>query len=100
MDWCRLWHDMPTDPKWKVIARKSGCSVAEVLAVYVYMLTTASTAKQRGKLEGWDDEVVAAALDLEVHQVANIFDATRGELHDGVSVERWKGRPTFSEWRA
>ncbi len=26
--WLRLWHDMPTDPKWRVIAKRSGQSIS------------------------------------------------------------------------
>ncbi len=31
--WLRLWHDMPNDPKWRTIARKSEQSIALVSSV-------------------------------------------------------------------
>ena len=41
MSWVRLWGDMPTDPKFRVIAKKAGRPLSEVLSVFVFMLTNA-----------------------------------------------------------
>lgn len=30
--WVRLWEDMPTDPKWRVIAKRAGRPISEVIA--------------------------------------------------------------------
>lgn len=91
--WLRLWHDMPTDPKFRVIARRSGRPVAEVLAVYVMMLTNASAnASARGTLSNWSDEDTAAALDLEPAHVAAICDAMQGKTLDGHHLTGWDKR--------
>lgn len=90
--WCRLWHEMPTDPKWRVVARKSGASIPEVLAVFVLMLTTASAAQERGTLAQWDDEDAAAALDMDTETVAAIRGAMQGKVLDGDRVGGWDRR--------
>ncbi len=92
MDWCRLWHDMPTDPKWRVIAHKAECSISDVLAVWSFMLVCASKAKQRGTLEGWVDEDVAAALDMDANAIERIRTHMNGKVLDGVLLSGWEGR--------
>lgn len=64
-NWVRLWEDMPSDPKWRTVAKMSGASISEVLSVFVFMLVTAGNARKRGDLEGWDDEDIGMALDLD-----------------------------------
>ena len=34
--WVRLWLEMPTDPKWRSIARKSETSIAEVISIALF----------------------------------------------------------------
>lgn len=88
--WVRLWEDMPTDPKWRVIARRSGRPLAEVLAVFVFMMTRCEAST--GSLDGWDDEDVAAALDTDPEAVAAIRDAMQGKTLDGESLTGWERR--------
>lgn len=47
--WFRLWHDMPTDPKFRTIARASKQPLALVIAVYLHVLVDASNANERGR---------------------------------------------------
>lgn len=92
-DWLRLWHDMPTDPKWRVIARKSGQPLACVIAVFNLVLVNASTnAANRGTLAGWDDEDAAAALDMDPEAVAAIMAAMQGKVIDGARLTGWERR--------
>jgi len=92
MDWFRLHHGMPQDPKWIVVARRAGVPVGAVLAVWVSMLDAASRASVRGNLEGWDDEDVAAMLGYETEQVAAIYDAMQGKTLDGDRIAAWDKR--------
>lgn len=92
MDWLRLWHDMPTDPKWRVIARKSGRTIPEVIAVYTHMMVAASRAEERGTLSSWDDEDVAAALDMDDDAVTAIRNAMQGKVLDGETLRGWSKR--------
>ena len=92
-DWVRLWHDMPTDPKWRVIARKSGQSLSCAIAVFNLMLVNASqNAEQRGTMLGWDDEDAGAALDMDAGAVASIREAMQGKVLDGERLTGWDRR--------
>lgn len=92
-DWVRLWHDMPTDPKWRVVARKSGQPLACVVAVFTMMLTNASgNAMKRGTLLGWDHEDAGAALDMDGEAVAAIYEAMQGKVLDGDTLTGWDRR--------
>lgn len=92
MDWLRLWHDMPNDPKWRAVARKSGQRIGDVVAVYLHMMVQASENEPRGSIEGWDDEDVAAALDMEVEDVQAIRDAMQGKVLYGHDLAGWAKR--------
>ncbi|HHX9950424.1 TPA: hypothetical protein ACVTIP_002809 [Salmonella enterica] len=41
--WLRLWHDMPNDPKWRTIARKSSQRIGDVISVYLHVLVNVSS---------------------------------------------------------
>lgn len=90
MAWVRLWEDMPTDPKWRVIAKRSGRSIAEAMAVFNFMLVAAS--KANGDLVAWSDEDVAAALDLEEGHVQAIREAMQGKVLTGDRLSAWEVR--------
>lgn len=92
-DWVRLWHDMPTDPKWRVVARKSKQPLPCVLAVFTLMLTNASgNSDARGTLLAWDHEDAGAALDMDAEDVAAIYDAMQGKVLDGDRLTGWERR--------
>lgn len=94
--WARLWSDMPTDPKWRVIAKRSGRSISEVMAAFNFMLANACERSERdderGELHNWSDEDVAAALDLEAADIAAIRDAMQGKVLDGDKLIGWEKR--------
>lgn len=93
-DWVRLWHDMPTDPKWRTIARKSGQRVGDVIAVFNFVICNASgNAMERGKINNFDCDDVASALDLEECDVLAIMDAMRGKvIDDADKLTGWEKR--------
>lgn len=92
-DWVRLWHDMPTDPKWRVIARKSGRSVSEVIAVFNFVMVNASAnATERGRTHNLFAEDIAAALDMEEAEVEAIFAAMEGKVIAGGVLMGWDKR--------
>lgn len=93
MKWVRLWNDMPTDPKWRVVAKRSGRPLTEVLSVFAVMLTNAgANATERGTLDSWSDEDVAAALDMEPAHVTAIREAMQGKTLDGDKLTGWEKR--------
>lgn len=90
--WVRLWHDMPTDPKFRTIARIAKQPLASVVAVYVFMLTDASAnAAERGRTQA-DDETIASALDLDEDAVSAIRSAMQGRVLDGPDLSGWGKR--------
>lgn len=90
--WCRLWEDMPTDPKWRIISRRSGRPINEIVAVFCVMMTNASASSKRGSLSSWDDEVVGAALDMEEHNVRSIREAMQAKVLNGNDLMGWEKR--------
>lgn len=90
--WFRLWTDMVNDPKWRTIARKSGQKIGDVIAVALHMMTCASNATERGHIEGWNDEDVATALDIDPEQVEAIREAMQGRVLDGEYLTGWEKR--------
>jgi len=104
--WLRLWHDMPNDPKWRTIARKSGQSIGNVMAVYLHVLVNASSvtetqgnagvtqsnACKRGVIKNLCADDVASSLDLDPEQVEQILSAMQGKVLDGDAVTGWAKR--------
>lgn len=95
MDWFRWHHGTVTDPKFQLIARKSGASVAEVVAVWAVVLEEASMCEARGSLGQFDFEAIDCALGLADGRAKAIHDlmADRGliDLESGV-VAKWNKR--------
>lgn len=92
MKWLRLYHDTPNDPKWRLVAVRSGQPVGNVLAVWMQMLVCASEAEQRGILEGWDDEIVAAMLGYPPSAVTAIRAGMQGLVLSGYELTGWDKR--------
>lgn len=95
--WLRLWHDMPTDPKWRTIAKASGQRIGDVMAVYCHMLVCASNATERGRTQSFCSEDVANALDIETEQVDRIIDAMQGRVLDDDRLMGWEKRQVARE---
>ena len=91
--WVRLWEDMPTDPKWRVIAKRSGRPISEVMAVFMFMMTNAgANATERGVLVNWSDEDIAAALDAEPEHIIAIRESMQGKTLEGDTLKGWEKR--------
>ena len=74
MDWFRWHHGSVTDPKFQLVARKAGASVAEVLAVWACLLEAASMAEERGDATSATDfEALDCALGLSDGKAAAIY---------------------------
>lgn len=58
IDWFRWHHGSVTDPKFQLVARKSGASLPDVLAVWAYLLEKASASEFRGCFGSVDVEAV------------------------------------------
>ena len=93
MEWVRLYHDMPTDPKWRVIAKKAGQRIGDVIAVYTFMLTNASSnTEKRGVTRNLVTEDIAAAIDLGEADVGAILGAMEGKVVLNGELLGWEKR--------
>jgi hypothetical protein len=95
--WLRLWIDLPNDPKFRTISRVSGQSISIVIAVYIHMLCCAANATERGRTEGWCDEDIATALDVQIDQIILIREAMQGRLLDYDYLTGWEKRQPLKE---
>lgn len=81
--WVRLWHEMPTDPKWRGIARRSGRTIPEVMAVFTFAMVNASAnANERGRTHNLFADDLADALGMEIDHVEAILTAFQGKVMD------------------
>lgn len=93
--WVRLWIDMPTDPKWRAIARVSGQPISLVISVFVYLMTEAGNAVKRGETQCNARnaiETYATALDEKEESVEAVLDAMQGRVLDGAILIGWEKR--------
>ena len=98
MAWFR-WHEgTASDPKFHLIARKSGQPVAYCLAVWAMLLERASAAEERGSIEGFDCESADAALGMPEGATQAIYDAmlAKGMITVG-RVAKWEERQPVRE---
>lgn len=74
MEWFRWYHGSVNDPKFRVIAKKAGATVAEALAFWASVLEQASAAPDRGNPGKLDYESLECALELEEGCAARLHD--------------------------
>jgi hypothetical protein len=58
IQWYRWYHGTCSDPKFALVARRSGASLPDVLAVWAYLLERASASQDRGSYGEVDHEAV------------------------------------------
>ncbi|MGB8414977.1 hypothetical protein [Paraburkholderia sp.] len=99
MEWFRWWHGTLTDPKFKWVARKSGCQFTAVITLWAALLERASSVTDgdasvtRGDVTGFDCDAHDALFDVDDGTCARIYDAlvTKG-LIDGGRIVNWGKR--------
>lgn len=98
MDWFRWHHGSVTDPKFQLVAKKAKASVAEVVAVWAYVLETASQNPKRGHVDGLDAEAIDLALGMDDGTTAAILAVLndRGILSEG-RIAAWEKRQPKKE---
>jgi len=100
MDWFRWHHGSVTDPKFQLVARKSGASVAEVIGVWATLLESASMSEVRGNMGDLDFEAIDCFLGLTEGQSRNIYFvmSERGLLDtESNTVSSWHKRQPMRE---
>ena len=91
IEWFRLWHDMPNDPKWRTVARASGQPISLVLSVALHLMVDASRNVTRGHVTVTVEDV-ASALDVTDEAIDAIFKAMQGRVLDGDRLSGWEKR--------
>ena len=91
IEWFRLWHDMPNDPKWRTISRASGQPISTVLAVALHLMVDASRNVTRGHVTVTAEDV-ASAIDVTDDAVEAIFSAMQGRILNGDRLTGWDRR--------
>lgn len=94
MDWFRWHHGSVTDPKFQLVAKKAGASVAEVIAVWATLLEAASMAEHRGNPGEVDFESIDCALGLSDGKAEAIYShmAIRGVVAEDGRITAWEKR--------
>lgn len=93
MEWLK-WHiGSAIDPKFSIVARRSGHNVAAVIAIWAMLLERACQAEERGNIRGFDCEAADVALGLADGAACAIIDAlqSKGLIH-GDRVANWEKR--------
>jgi len=96
IEWFRLWHDMPNDPKWRTVARVSGQPISLVLAVALHLMVSASEGKERGTYSILEEDI-ASALNESDEAVCAVVTAMQGRVLDGKRLTAWERRQPTRE---
>ncbi len=88
----RWYHGTISDPKWRVIAKRTGQTVSAVVSIWAALLENASESQDRGTLSGWDPEVIATALDLTPEVVVTVCNAMQQKVLNGDHLAAWSKR--------
>jgi hypothetical protein len=94
-EWFRSYHGAPTDPKWKVIAKRAGVRFGDVAAIVWALFDYASQHSERGSIDGFDAETLALTFDYEEAQIIAVIDALHAKnvLQDNAFVNWRKRQP-------
>lgn len=94
MEWFRWYHGAASDPKWPIIARKSGQNIGTVVSVWVALLEYASQGDERGSIIGFDCETVDALFgypDGTTETVCNTM-RNKGLIDHSERIVSWSKR--------
>lgn len=98
IDWFRWHHGSVTDPKFQLVARRAGCGLPAVIAVWAFILEQASSSNDRGAYGDLDFESIDLLMGFDdgVTQKIVVAMEARGLLADGL-VAAWTKRQVKRE---
>jgi len=98
MDWLRWHHGSVTDPKFQLVARKTGAGLPTVITVWAYLLEAASQSVSRGDFGSVDCEAVDCLLGLDDGVTERVIQALRDRgLVAGTQIASWDKRQSVRE---
>lgn len=95
IEWFRWHHGSVTDPKFQLVARRSGASLPDVLAVWAYILERASASDARGEFGELDCEALDCLFgfpEAETRTANIIAEMGLRGLVEGEAVCSWDKR--------
>lgn len=100
MDWLRWYHGTINDPKWAMIARKTGLNICVVISIWAALLEYASQSEDRGSVADFDPEEIDAVFGLDDGTCAAVIEAmtSKGIIEAG-RIAKWSKRQ-FDEQNA
>lgn len=95
MEWLKWFVGATTDPKFAVVAKRSGQNMASVIAVWAMLLERAGQADERGRIDGFDCEGADTWLQLTEGATQSIIDAmeAKGLIGNGRVINWDKYKP-------
>ena len=93
MEWFRWYHGAISDPKWPLIARKSGQNIGTVVSIWAAILEHASQDEDRGSVDGFDPEAIDALYGYEDGTCKSVMDAMEDKalIAEGC-ISSWRKR--------
>jgi len=94
MEWFRWYHGAISDPKWPLIAKKSGQNIGTVVSIWAAILEHASQNAERGSVVGFDPEAIDALYGYEDGTTVTVCNAMKrhGVLHETEHIISWEKR--------
>ena len=98
VEWFRSWHGAPTDIKWLALAKMADVPTSLVVALAWSLLDRASQAEQRGSIEGYDPDALAAFFGCEPEQIEAVIQSmTAKGIVSGLRLASWEKRQPVRE---
>ena len=99
MEWFRWYHGAISDPKWPLIARKSGQNIGTVVSIWAALLEFASQSENRGSAAGFDCETIDALYGYPDGTTETVCNAMKrhGLLNETHTIVSWSKRQVKRE---
>lgn len=98
VNWYRAHHGRPTDPTWRLVAKRANSRPSDVWAVYSAVYDYASQHDDRGSIAGFDFEVLADFLDLGADELGAIVASLRDRgILAGERIASWEREQPVKE---
>ena len=99
MEWFRWYHGAISDPKWPLIARKSGQNIGTVVSIWAALLEFASQSENRGSAAGFDHETIDALYGYPDGTTETVCNAMKrhGLLSETHTIVSWSKRQVKRE---
>lgn len=99
MEWFRWYHGAISDPKWPLIARKSGQNIGTVVSIWAALLEFASQSEARGSVAGFDCETIDALYGYPDGTTETVCNAMKrhGLLSETHVIVSWSKRQVKRE---